>query len=110
MPIPDFQSMMLPFLKFAGDGNEHVFSDVVNHIADHFKLTPQDREEPVPSGSQPRLDNRVGWCRTHLKNAGLIEYVRRGVFRITPRGREVLQQHLPALNLKFLDTFPEHKA
>src|SRR5271170_354122 len=108
MPVPDFQSMMLPFLQFATDGKEHDFSQVVDFIANHFELTQADREELVPSGGQPRLNNRVGWCRTHLKNAKLIEYVRRGIFRITKRGQDVLAQKPMALSLKFLDQFPEH--
>jgi restriction system protein len=109
MPVPDFQSMMLPFLQFAIDGNERELSEVTEHIAQHFNLTPADREESVPSGNQTRLGNRVGWCRTHLKQAGLIEYVRRGVFRITERGKQVLAQQPDALSLKFLDQFPEHR-
>jgi restriction system protein len=109
MPVPDFQSMMLPLLRFAGDGQEHKLRDGIEFIADHFKLSPEDREELLPTGNQTRLDNRVGWARTHLKKAGLLDLVRRGVFLITPRGREVLQQNPPALNLKFLDQFPEHR-
>ena len=64
----------------------------------------------VPTGKQTRLANRVGWCRTHLKQAGLIEYVRSGVFRITQRGKEVLAKKPAAINLKFLDEIPEHRA
>jgi restriction system protein len=109
MPVPDFQSMMLPFLQFAADGKEHDLSEAADYLAKQFKLSYEDRDELLPSGNQSRLDNRVGWIRTHFKNAGLIEYVRRGIFRITKRGQEVLVKNPPAINLKFLDTnFPEH--
>ena len=108
MAVPDFQSMMLPFLQFAADGKEHELSAVTEHIAQLFRLTPEDREDTVPSGNQTRLGNRVGWCRTHLKQAGLIEYVRRGVFRISAQGKQVLAQNPPAINLKFLNQFPAH--
>src|SRR5205085_4520312 len=100
--------MMLPFLQFAADGKEHELSQVTEHIANYFKLTDEERNELLPSGNQTRLFNRVGWCRTHLKNARLIEYVRRGVFRITPRGLDVLSGNPSSLNLKFLDQFSEH--
>jgi len=109
MAVPDFQSMMLPFLQFAADGKEHGLSEVTEHIAQHFHLTPADREDMVPTGNQSRLANRVGWCRTHLKQAGLIEYLRRGVFRIADRGRQVLAQKPSSINLKFLNQFPEHR-
>jgi restriction system protein len=108
MPVPDFQSMMLPFLQLAADGEEHDLSEAADYLATHFKLSYEDRDELLPSGNQSRLDNRVGWIRTHFKNAGLIEYVRRGIFRITKRGQEVLAKKPTAINLKFLDQFPEH--
>jgi restriction system protein len=110
MPVPDFQSMMLPYLQFLADGKEHLFADSITYIADHFKLSEQDRKETLPSGNQARLNNRVGWCRTHLKNALLIEYVRRGVIKISERGKQFLAQKPTALNLKILDQIPEHKA
>ena len=64
--------MMLPLLQFAQDGQDHDPASAADFIADHFKLSNADREDALPSG-QTRLDNRVGWCRTHLKNAGLIQ-------------------------------------
>src|SRR5688572_339281 len=109
MPVPDFQSMMLPFLQFASDGKEHELREAIEFIATHFKLTAVDREELLPTGNQTRLDNRVGWARTHLKKAGLIDSVRRGVFRIAQRGQDVLAQKPAAVSLKFLNQFPEHK-
>lgn len=102
--------MMLPLLHFAGDGQEHELRDGIHFIAESFKLSPEDREELLPTGNQSRLDNRVGWARTHLKKAELLDYVRRGVFRITARGQEVLEQNPPGLSLKFLNQYPEHKA
>ncbi len=99
---------MLPLLRFAEDGKEHELRDGIHFVAEHFKLSPQNREELLPTGNQSRLDNRVGWARTHLKKAGLLDYVRRGVFRITERGQEVLKQNPPTVNLKFLDQFQEH--
>lgn len=107
MPVPDFQSIMLPLLQFAADGKEKKFSEAIDFIAAHFKLTQEERAELLPSGNQSRFDNRVGWSRTHLKNAGLIEYVRRGVFKISNRGQEVLAQKPKIINLKFLNQFPE---
>jgi len=107
MPVPDFQSIMLPLLQFAADGKEKKFSDAIDFIAEQFKLTQEERAELLPSGNQSRFDNRVGWSRTHLKNAGLIDYVRRGVFKISKRGQDVLVQKPKAINLKFLNQFPE---
>ena len=108
MSVPDFQSMFLPFLRIVSDGSEHSTRNVINRIADHFKLSKEDREEMLRSGNQRRLDNRVGWARTHLKHALLIAYVRRGVMKITDRGLELLATDPGSLNLRDLDKYQEH--
>jgi restriction system protein len=105
MTVPDFQSIMLPFLKIAGDGREHSFSETVEILAKEL-LSNEDLKEMLPSG-QSRFENRAGWARTHLKKAGLLEPTGRGRFRITPRGREVLNNPPDKINIKFLMQFPE---
>ncbi len=108
MAVPDFQSMFVPFLQIAADGKEHAIKQISESVADAMQLSKEDREEMLPSGSQRRLANRVGWARTHLKHAELIEYTARGVMKITPRGLEVIAGQPASLTLKDLDQFPEH--
>ena len=99
---------MLPFLKFSGDGQEHTPREAVENLASMFNLTESDRQELLPSGSQRIFDNRVAWTKTHLLKASLIESPRRSYFKITQRGRSVLEQNLPKLNMAFLRQFPEY--
>lgn len=108
MPVPDFQSLMLPLLLLTGDGQEHTMSETIDVMAREFQLTPEERNELLPSGRQRRLHNRVGWAKTYLKKAGLLEDKGRGRFRITGRGREVLKSRPAAINMKFLEQFPEY--
>ena len=107
MAIPDYQSIMLPLLQFAGDGQEHSLRATIEALADQFHLTSQERSELLPSGRQATFDNRVGWARTYLKKAGLLKYTRRGYYQITDRGREVLEQDPPTIDNAFLKQFPE---
>ena len=76
-------------------------------LADQYRLTPDERRELLPSGTQPTFNNRVAWAKTYLKKAGLIEQVRRGVIRISPRGLEVLRGMPPRIDVAFLERFPE---
>jgi restriction system protein len=92
MSIPDYQSIMLPLLKFASDGLEHSLRETIEALADKFGLTGDERSELLPSGQQAVFDNRVGWARTYLKKAGLLETTRRGYYKITERGQEVLRK------------------
>jgi len=90
MPIPDYQSIMLPLLKFAGDKKEHSIREAIEYIANVFNLSEEERREVLPSGQQYIIDNRVGWARTYLKKAGLLESTKRSYFKITDLGLEVL--------------------
>lgn len=72
MSIPDYQSIMLPLLEFAGDGREHTVREAIEFLATWFGLNDQERKMLLPSGQQAIFDNRVGWARTYLKKAGLL--------------------------------------
>ena len=107
MAIPDYQTIMLPLLKFAGDGQEHSSRESINHLASEFELTEEELKELLPSGSQALFGNRVGWASTYIRKAGLIESKRKGFFRITERGKQVLSENLERLDNKYLEQFPE---
>jgi restriction system protein len=91
---------MLPFLRFLKDGGEHNIGQVVESLADEFKLSPEERQQMLASGQQTVILNRAGWARTYLKKAGLIESVRRGYFRITERGKSVLASRPERVDIK----------
>jgi restriction system protein len=107
MAIPDYQSCMLPLLKFYSDGQDHNFREAAEVLAKDFKLTDEERREMLPSGQQEVFGNRIGWARTYLKKAGLIDAPRRGFNRITPRGVEVLKQKPERIDVPFLTQFKE---
>jgi restriction system protein len=98
---------MLPVLKLASDGEEHKFSHAVDVLADQFALSQEERNELLPSGSQAVFNNRVGWARSYLKQAGLLGAPKRGFFVITPKGQELLAQNPPEINVALLEQYPE---
>jgi len=108
--IPDYQTCMLPLLKYAADNNEHKFSDAVEYLSNEFSLTKEEREELLPSKTQDVISNRIGWARTYMKKAGLLEDTRRGYFKITERGQSVLSENLNKITTKYLGKFEEFKA
>ena len=109
MPIPDYQTAMLPLLRFAADGGEHSLREAIESLANEFKLSDAERRELLPSGQQEVFDNRVGWARTYMKKAGLLRTTRRGFFQITERGNVVLQQKPKQIDAKFLEQFQEFR-
>ena len=107
MAIPDYQSIMLPLLKLALDKKEHSMQDTIERLAALFNLSESERRELLPSGQQEIFDNRVGWARTYLKKAGLIDSPKRGIFVITEKGLSVLKTNPPKINVAFLRQYPE---
>jgi restriction system protein len=107
MPIPDYQSLMLPLLKIAKDGREHNVHDAIAALAHQFGITEEEQKQLLPSGLDRVFHNRVLWARTYLKKAGLIDYSKRSCFVITERGKKVLAENPPEITAKYLRRFPE---
>lgn len=105
--IPDYQTLMLPVLKSVADGKEHKFREIADSIAKNFGLTEEELECLLPSGNQSIFDNRVGWAKTYLKKACLIEYKGKGVLKITERGKQVLKDSPQKIDNKFLKQYDE---
>ena len=110
MSIPDFQTLMRPLLELHRDQCEHVNRDLVNALAGQFSLTEDERREMLPSGRAKMFDNRVGWAKTYIANAGLIEAPRRGISVITEQGMVLLSEHNGPINLKVLNQLNGNKA
>jgi restriction system protein len=106
MTVPDYQTIMLPLLRFVADGQPHPLRDCVEYLAEHFGLTGQERAERVSSGGL-LFDNRVRWARQYLSASRLISSPERGALQITERGKHVLAESPAKLDKAFLRRFPE---
>lgn len=105
--IPDFQSIMLPLLKFSGDQEEHSIADAISYLGKEFNLTEDELNEWLPSKSQKIFYNRVYWAKAYLKMAGLLDNTKRSHFKITAKGVDVLNENPPFINIKYLRKFQE---
>lgn len=109
MSVPDYQTLMLPLLRFTADRQEHSIREAIDRLAEEFSLSDDERKELLPSGQQEVLDNRVGWAGTYMKKAGLLQKTRRGYFQITDRGLQVLASNPGRIDVRFLRQFDEFK-
>jgi len=110
MPIPDFQSLMLPALEALSDGAEKPIAEIRNYIAEAQGLTPEDMRELLPNGRQPVFVNRVSWALIHLSRAGLSERVRRSVWRLTTEGEKLLANEPRRIDMNYLRNYPAYVA
>lgn len=106
MAIPDYQALMLPVLKLASDEQDHRFSQAVEYLAHQLKLTEEEKSELLPSGSQAIFNNRVGWARSYLKQAGLLASSKRGFFNITAQGVALLKTNPAKIDNSMLEQYP----
>jgi restriction system protein len=104
---PGYQAFMLPVLEALTDGAEHRIQDVIAAAADHFHLTPEDREQLLPSGRTHLYQNRIHWAATYLTHAGLTTKPRRAVIQLTDEGRRVLDTHPASIDVRYLERYPQ---
>lgn len=105
MSIPKYDEMYRAFLDCLADGQAHKSKEVKDIVAGVFDISAIEREEMLPSGKQPLFDNRIGWTRTYLKKAGLIQSPSRGVYIITPIGLQVLAENPQKIDNLYLQRF-----
>jgi restriction system protein len=106
--IPDYQSLMLPLLRAAAAGEQPIGA-VVQSLGDELGLSEAARAALKASGRQTIFANRVHWAKTYLAKAGLVEATRRGHFRLTQRGADVLAANPERIDNHFLSQFEEFR-
>jgi len=93
---------MLPILTMLGDGHPQRVRDIMQTLADQFRLSPEDLEERVPNGSQTRFYNRTNWALTYMAKAGLVTRVPRAHARITDEGLNLVASHPTEVSVRTL--------
>lgn len=105
MGIPTYEECMLPLMKIAEDGKEHLFKDTIETLTKQFNLTEDEKQQLLPSGSAFIINNRIGWARTYLTKAGLLLKTKRGYFQISDEGKKFLKRNPISINSKMLSEF-----
>lgn len=105
MTIPDYQTLMLPVLRCAAESVTTV-PEAANAIAEQFELTPDEREELLPSGKQRILHNRIHWAKFYMTKAGLIDSPKRGQFQASALGLALLEKRPDTIDVDTLKEFP----
>ena len=105
MPVPGYQSFMLPLMRCALEAPEVKVYSSVEKIADALGLTEQDRKELLPKKGKTLVYDRTHWAKTYLVKAGLLDSVRRGYVAITPAGKALLAQNPENIDLKTLQKY-----
>lgn len=108
MAVPDYQSFMLPVLRYAGasPSKSIPIKELYDSMADEFALTDEERNHRLPSGAQLTYANRVGWAATYLKKAGLLGAPKRAHIQITDAGIKALKSNPKSISSSSLKQYP----
>ena len=111
MAIPTYEDLMLPLLRrVAAEPTDINVPALLPVLAQDFELTPDEVEQRLASGRQAVLANRCHWAQTYMRRAGLLESVRRGFFKVTERGRQLLAENPTRIDGDVLLRYPEFAA
>jgi restriction system protein len=106
MAVPKYDELMKPLLMEVKDGAVYKIKDVTDALARQLNLTSEDLAEMLPSGRQTVFKNRVGWAKTYLKKAGLLDSPARATIAITKAGKKVVKENPDKIDSKYLEQFP----
>ena len=106
MAVPKYDELMKPLLVAVSDGETYKVKDVTALLAEQLNLSSDDLAEMLPSGRQTVFRNRVGWAKTYLKKAGLLDNPARATIAITNAGKQVVADNPEKIDSKYLEQFP----
>jgi len=96
---------MLPLLKSFEEGEIKSSKELRFNMVNHFNITEEEQKEKIPSGKQFTYSNRIAWAISYLKMAELIFSPKRGSYRITEEGVNVLKNPPDKITISFLKQF-----
>jgi len=94
MAVPTYDKFIEPVLRFLATQPNGAPARIAHEAAaEALSVSEADRQELLPSGTQPIYKNRAGWAHDRLKRAGLSSSPRRGYWQLTEQGRTFLANH-----------------
>jgi len=107
MAIPKYNEFYRLLLLSLQDGATHSMKEVRDFIAQTLHLTEQDLAETLPSNSKSSVfSGRVGWAKTYLLKAQMIESPQRGYVKLTPSGKTLLESSTTITNAVLAERSP----
>jgi restriction system protein len=105
--VPPYHTLMLPLLKVMGSRNEMTTKQMRDEVAENLGLSLEALSERLPSGTQNAFDNRMGWARTYLFKAGLLDRPRRATYAISETGKKLLANPPSEIDVDFLRSYEQ---
>ncbi len=104
MSVPKYDDFFPAVMECLKDGEVHTSKETLEFCINFFSLTDEEINEKLQSG-QTILSNRVGWARTYLSKAGLLEKTKRGMYIITDEGIKAISDGCDKITFEYLTKY-----
>ena len=105
--IPKYIEILLPLLNLLQDERVYTSKEYISHLEKEFNLSEEDKKQVISNGKTKLFSNRIAWAKTYLKQAGLVEYPKRGEVKITSEGLAFLKSKPSQITLEDLERYPQ---
>ena len=105
--LPRYDEFYMPLLRVLQDGKIYTMKEVKKLIAEKLHISDDALLERLSSDRQTVYDNRIGWAKTYLKKAKVIESPKRAQVVITDRGKTLLASGEIITNALLEQKYPE---
>ena len=105
MAVPKYNEFFSPILTILSDGKQHSTREIRTFCIAHFSLTEDDVQQTTSGGKQNLLNDRIGWAKTYLKRAGLIECPSRSQYLITDEGNKAVRYGTQNVTVEYLKQY-----
>ena len=89
--VPTFDALMNPVIQALKNlGGSGTIEEINNEVSEIAGLSDEQLEmlHNPEKGGQTEVEYRLAWTRTYLKKYGVLENSSRGVWALTPKGRQ----------------------
>src|SRR5438874_7305270 len=98
MAVPKYDAFFNPLLRAMHElGGSASLDEQEDKVAAILNLSDKDLGE-IHRGSRTKVQYRLAWARTYLKNYGLLENSARGIWTLTPKGLKTHSVDKKAVN------------
>ena len=113
MTLPTYDQLMLPLMKLLSEQkNAMKVNEIAQILSERSALSEDEINLKLSSGTKTVFYDRVGWAKTYLVKAGLIDQPKRGFCELSAIGQQLDLKKLESITIEFLmryESFANYK-
>ena len=100
--VPEFEEFLLPTLKVLSDGSSQSVQQIREAVIAAFRFSDEELKEKTRSGNNTKVNDRITWALTYLRQAGLVDSPQRAYGKISFTGLALLKNPPKVITRNFL--------